>query len=87
MLKERLKLGGLYSLSQLNIGNVAEVVSIKGDNVLMLRRLFDLGVTQGVNLIVKKIAPLGGLISFEIRDYELVLRNLELQNIIVRLKK
>lgn len=87
MFKKILNVGGVYKLNELTVGNEAEVLNIKSKNNLLLRRLFDLGITNGVAIKIKRIAPLGGAVSFQIRDYELALRDNELKNIVVRLIK
>ena len=87
MLKKVLKVGGEYKLNELSVGNEAEVLNVDGNNKLLLRRMFDLGITKRVKLQVKRVAPLGGVVSFKIRGYELAIRDNELKNIIVRLIK
>ncbi len=87
MKKNDLKIGEKYSLNQLKIRSVAEIVEINITKPLLRRRLFDMGLTKGVRLKIKKIAPLGDPVCFELRGYELGLRKEELKSIIVRLIK
>ena len=68
-------------LSELKKGERAEVVSISVDNALLKRRMLDMGVTKGVIVNVKKIAPLGDPIDIELRGYELCLRKSDLSSI------
>lgn len=68
-------------LSDLKLRSLARVVEIKQPNVLLRRRLFEMGLTKGVEVCVKKIAPLGDPISIELRGYELCLRKDDLKNI------
>lgn len=68
-------------LSDLKLRSLARVVEIKQSNVLLRRRLFEMGLTKGVEVCVKKIAPLGDPISIELRGYELCLRKDDLKNI------
>lgn len=73
------------SLSDLKLRSLARVVEIKQSNVLLRRRLFEMGLTKGVEVCVKKIAPLGDPVSIELRGYELCLRKDELKNIKVKI--
>ncbi len=50
------------------------------------RRLFDMGVTPGVEICLKKFAPLGDPIEVTIRGYELTLRKDEAKQIIMEVK-
>ena len=52
------------------------IVSVK-------RRLMDMGVTRGAEVLVRKVAPLGDPIEVNIRGYELTFRKSEAENIIV----
>jgi len=48
------------------------------------RRLMDMGVTNGVEVLVRKAAPLGDPIEVNIRGYELTFRKAEAENILVK---
>lgn len=85
MKKNSLQVGKIYKLSELKIDNEAEIVEFKSDKILLLRRMFDLGLIKGTRVKVKKIAPLGGIMCFEVKGYELGLRKEELESIFVRL--
>ena len=65
-------------LSELKKGEKGKVLAINNSNAILKRRLLDMGVTGGVEVIVKKIAPLGDPVCIEIRGYELCLRKCEL---------
>ena len=60
-------------LSELKVGESRVVKSINATGKLR-RRIFDMGVTPGVSIVVKKVAPLGDPIEVTIRGYELSLR-------------
>lgn len=83
----KLKVGEICSLDKLKVGMRGLVQSINIENKLIRRRLFDMGITKGVCVKVQKIAPLGDPVSFEIRGYELSLRQDELRQIEVRVIK
>ena len=50
------------------------------------RRLFDMGVTPGANVVFKKVAPLGDPIEINIRGYELSLRKDEADKVLIEVK-
>ena len=60
-------------LSELQVGESGVVKRIIATGKLR-RRIFDMGVTPGVSIVVKKVAPLGDPIEVTIRGYELSLR-------------
>jgi len=66
------------NLSHLHVGQKARVCRLNTKNKMLKRRLLDMGITNGVCIKVKKIAPLGDPFSIELRGYELCLRKEEL---------
>ena len=52
----------------------------------MKRRLYDMGVTPGVDIVVKKLAPMGDPMEITIRGYELTIRKSEAQTILMEVK-
>lgn len=75
------KIGDKCDLSELKIGQKAMVTKLNFDNKEIRRHLLDMGVTRGVKVKIKKIAPMGEPIDLELRGYELALRKSELKNI------
>lgn len=65
-------------LSELKKGEKASIVYISGSNTSLKRRMLDMGITTGVEILVKKVAPLGDPICLELRGYELCLRKKDL---------
>lgn len=63
-------------LSEFAVGESGRIVSVKGEGRIR-RRLFDMGVTPGAQLTMRKRAPLGDPIEVTIRGYELTLRKSE----------
>ena len=63
-------------LSGLNIGERCVVVKVNGEGAIR-RRLFDMGVTPGTEILLRKKAPLGDPLEIKIRGYELTLRKAE----------
>jgi len=63
-------------LSEFAIGESGKILSVEGEKRIR-RRLFDMGVTPGTEILLRKKAPLGDPIEIAIRGYELTLRNAE----------
>ncbi|MBE6012627.1 FeoA family protein [Anaeropeptidivorans aminofermentans] len=70
------------TLDQLKPNERGSVVKVNGEGMLR-RRLFDMGITPGASIIMKKVAPLGDPIEINVRGYELSLRKSEASQIIV----
>ena len=66
----------IKTLDQFKIGEEGVVRSVAGEGRVR-RRLFDMGVTPGAGIILKKKAPLGDPMEISIRGYELTLRKNE----------
>ena len=63
----------MKTLKQVKIGGTATVVKLHGEGALR-RRIMDMGITKGVEIYVRKVAPLGDPIELNVRGYELTLR-------------
>ena len=63
-------------LSQLSVGEKCIVKSVQGEGAVR-RRLFDMGITSGTEIYLRKKAPLGDPIEIALRGYELTLRKAE----------
>ena len=87
MKKQILKSGEQGHLSDLKIGQVAKVLALHSDNKALRRRLLDMGITKGVEVTIKKIAPLGDPVDIELRGYELCIRKIDMQNIDIEVIK
>ena len=66
----------LKKLDQIEKGETGLVKSVEGDGKVR-RRLFDMGVTPGARVVLRKKAPMGDPIEVTIRGYELSLRKAE----------
>lgn len=71
-------------LSDLRIGQEAEVLDFHDNNAALRRHLLDMGITKGVVVKVKKEAPFGNPMVILIRGYELAMRREEVKGIDVR---
>ena len=76
----------IKKLSQFDIGDRGIIKTVSGEGKIR-RRLFDMGVTPGADIILRKKAPLGDPLEIKIRGYELTLRNSEAQLIILEVSK
>jgi len=72
----------MKTLKDVPVGSSAKVVKLEGEGPLR-RRIMDMGVTRGVEVAVRKVAPLGDPIEVTVRGYELSLRKSEAEQIIV----
>jgi len=77
----KLKAGDHAKLSNLKKGQKAKVVLLNTSDKSLRRRLMDMGITEGVQIKIKKIAPLGDPIDIELRGYELCIRKVDLSTI------
>ena len=63
----------MRTLRDIKIGESATVVKLHGAGAIK-RRIMDMGVTKGVELSIRKVAPLGDPIEVTVRGYELSIR-------------
>lgn len=63
----------MKTLKETPVGSTVKVKKIKGAGALK-RRIMDMGITKGVELQLKKVAPLGDPIEISVRGYELTIR-------------
>ncbi len=73
-------------LDELLVGEKGIITKVAGEGKIR-RRLFDMGVTPGANVYLRKTAPLGDPIEITLRNYELTLRKTEAQMVTVELKE
>lgn len=76
----------LVALSQFEVGQSGVIRQVGGDGRIR-RRLFDMGVTPGADVYLRKRAPLGDPLEVTLRNYELTLRKSEAEVIMVELDK
>ena len=63
----------MNTLKQVKVGQTCIVKRVHGEGALR-RRIMDMGITKGVEIYVRKVAPLGDPIEITVRDYELSVR-------------
>lgn len=70
----------MKTLRQTKVGQDAKVVKLHGEGAVK-RRIMDMGITKGVSVHVRKVAPLGDPIEVTVRGYELSLRKADAEMI------
>jgi len=63
----------MATLKDAKIGETVTVKKLNGEGAVK-RRIMDMGITKGVEIYVRKVAPLGDPIEVTVRGYELSLR-------------
>lgn len=70
----------MNTLNKIPCGKTVKVKKLTGEG-LVKRRIMDMGITKGVDVFVRKVAPLGDPIEVTVRGYELSLRKADAQMI------
>ena len=73
----------MNTLRQTKVGQTVKVVKLHGEGAVK-RRIMDMGITKGVEVFVRKIAPLGDPIEVNVRGYELSIRKADAEMIEVQ---
>ena len=73
----------MKTLKEAKVGETVKVVKLYGEGALK-RRIMDMGITKGVDVYVRKVAPLGDPVEVTVRGYELSIRKTEAENIEVQ---
>lgn len=63
----------MKTLRQAKVGDTVRVVKLNGEGAVK-RRIMDMGITKGVEVHIRKVAPLGDPVEVNVRGYELSLR-------------
>lgn len=63
----------MKTLKQAKVGETVKVVKLTGQSAVK-RRIMDMGITKGVEIFIRKVAPLGDPVEVTVRGYELSLR-------------
>ncbi len=70
----------MQTLNAVPVGSRVKVVKIHGEGAIK-RRIMDMGITKGVEIYVRKVAPLGDPFEITVRGYELSLRKADAEMI------
>lgn len=72
----------MRTLKEAKIGETVKVLKLSGEGAVK-RRIMDMGITKGVEIFVRKVAPLGDPVEIRVRGYELSLRKADAEKIAV----
>ena len=72
----------MKTLREVACGQTVKATKLSGEGPVK-RRIMDMGITKGVDIYVRKVAPLGDPIEVTVRGYELSLRKADAEMIIV----
>ena len=70
----------MKTLRDVKVGDTVQVVKLHGEGAVK-RRIMDMGITKGVEVYVRKVAPLGDPVEVNVRGYELSLRKADAEMI------
>ena len=70
----------MRTLKDIKVGDSAYVVKVHNHGAIQ-RRIMDMGITKGIEIYVRKVAPLGDPMELTVRGYELTLRKADAQMI------
>ena len=70
----------MKTLREIKVGESARVVKLHGEGAVK-RRIMDMGITKGVTVTIRKVAPLGDPIEITVRGYELSIRKADAEMI------
>ena len=73
----------MKTLRQVKVGETVTVVKLHGEGAVK-RRIMDMGITKGVQVYVRKVAPLGDPLETTVRGYELSIRRADAELIEVK---
>lgn len=73
----------MSTLKEAKVGSTVRVVKLNGEGPVK-RRIMDMGITKGVEVYVRKVAPLGDPVEVSVRGYELSLRKADAEMIDVQ---
>ena len=72
----------MKTLRAAKCGETVTVLKLSGEGAVK-RRILDMGITKGVEVFVRKVAPLGDPIEVNVRGYELTLRKADAETILI----
>ncbi|MBE6543743.1 MAG: ferrous iron transport protein A [Ruminococcaceae bacterium] len=70
----------MKTLKDVKVGETTKVVKLHGEGAVK-RRIMDMGITKGVEVYIRKLAPLGDPVEITVRGYELSLRKADAEMI------
>lgn len=70
----------MRTLKEVKVGETVRVVRLNGEGAIK-RRIMDMGITKGVELYLRKVAPLGDPMEVTVRGYEMSIRKADAEMI------
>lgn len=70
------------TLREVSCGRTVKVAKLAGEGPVR-RRIMDMGITKGADIFVRKVAPLGDPVEITVRGYELSVRKVDAEMIVV----
>ena len=70
----------MHTLREAKVGQTVKVIKLNGEGAVK-RRIMDMGITKGVELHIRKVAPLGDPVEVNVRGYELSIRKADAEMI------
>lgn len=74
----------METLNKIRPGTTVKVVKLHGEGAIK-RRIMDMGITKGVEIFVRKVAPLGDPLEVKVRSFELSLRKADAEMVEVEI--
>ena len=72
----------MKTLREAKVGETVKVVKLNGEGPVR-KRIMDMGITKGVEVFIRKVAPLGDPVEVNVRGFELTLRKDEAEKIVI----
>ena len=72
----------MRTLREVKVGETVKVLKLEGEGAVK-RRIMDMGITKGVEIYVRKVAPLGDPVEITVRGYELSLRKNDAETVLI----
>ena len=72
----------MKTLKEVAVGETVKVTKLSGEGATK-RRIMDMGITKGVEITVRKVAPLGDPVELTVRGYELSLRKADAEMVVI----
>ena len=72
----------MRTLREVKVGETVKVLKLEGEGAVK-RRIMDMGITKGVEIYVRKVAPLGDPVEVTVRGYELSLRKADAGMVVI----
>lgn len=72
----------MRTLKDLRVGQSATVLKLEGEGAIR-RRIMDMGITKGTEILIKRVAPLGDPLELTVRGYQLSIRKADAKKILI----